>query len=217
MGNVVEGGHSGELGRCQSKYFEGVMNYIDYGYSNPTEQQRRCPREEPNPIKYLWEAQKDGFFQKGGGGHKPTFAMKINLTKAQFESIWTFIDPSHYDYSNYAITGNQCSSFVAQVAQLAGLEVECEVAVPIPQIIYINRCHYILWRDPLYSSITLSSPDILEKSLMEAVVARRAEYVLPWYLTHCYPKKSFRQKILELYRAIRCFPFRYKRTLQFRC
>jgi hypothetical protein len=212
---VVEGGHSGELGRRQPKYFEGVMNYIDYGYSNPSEEQKRCPRGEPNPIKHLWEAQKDGFFQEGSGGHKPTFAAKINLTKAQFESICTFIDPRHYDYSNYAITGNQCSSFAAYVAQLAGVELDFEVAIPIPQILSVNRRRYILWEDPQYSLITLSSPDILEKSLMEAVARGRAEYILPWYLKHRYPKKGFRRKTFELYRAIRYFPSRYKRALQF--
>ena len=105
---TIEGGHSGERGCCQPKYFEGVMDYLEAGYRNP--------------AQYLWEVQRDGFFQKGNGGHRPTFAVKVNLTKGEFEAIRNFIDPRHYDYANYAITGSQCASFVARVAQIAGLE-----------------------------------------------------------------------------------------------
>ena len=72
----LEGGHSGELGIYQPRYFEGIMNYLEYGYANPTSQQQSCPRHESNPVKYLWEIQQDGFFQKGSGGHCPTFCSK---------------------------------------------------------------------------------------------------------------------------------------------
>ena len=57
----IEGGHSGERGVTQSKYFDGIMNYIDYGYANPSEAQKKAPRFESNPIRYLWETQNDGF------------------------------------------------------------------------------------------------------------------------------------------------------------
>lgn len=179
---VIEGGHSGELGLAQPRYFDGIMNYVDYGYSNPNQREVQEPKYEPNPVKYLWETQKDGFFQKGAGGHFPTYAIKIDLTPNQFAAIMSYIDPSHYDYSNYAITGNQCSSFVANVAQIADLELCSVVSIPIPQKIRVGSGEFVLWEDYCYSQLTISSPDILEKSMMRAVDEGRAHYALPFYL-----------------------------------
>lgn len=162
----LEGGHSGELGLCQPKYFEGVMNYIDFG-------------DEPNPIKYLWATQKDGFFQEGSGKHKPTFAAKVDLTEAQFHQILAFIE--NYNYAEYSLTGNQCSSFVAQTALLADFPLEYEVTIPISQTVSLCGEKLTLWQDPQYSAITVSTPDVIERSLMEAVRIGRAEYALSWY------------------------------------
>ena len=88
----LEGGHSGEIDTLHSKYFEGVMNYIDYGYANPNWDEYDQPRYEPNPIKYLWTSRRDGFFQIGNGGHTPTFAIKVNLTPEHFHRMLTFIE-----------------------------------------------------------------------------------------------------------------------------
>ncbi len=173
----VEGGHSGETGRVQARYFDGVMNYIDYGVANPRTfsltKGQRC--REKNPIKYLWQTQYDGFFQRGNGGHKPTFAAKVFISKEQFESILAFI--STYNFQCYTLTGGQCSSFVAQVASLAGLELECEVTMEIEPYLDLGKECLHLWEDPTYSLITISSPDILEKSLMESVESGRAEKI----------------------------------------
>ncbi len=161
----IEGGHSGELGIIQPKYFDGIMDYIDYGYV--FKEDCSLPfRYEPNPIKYLWEIQHDGFFQRGSGGHIPTYAVKIDLTPEQFERIYSFI--CSYDYTHYSITGNQCSSFVSHIAVLADLDLECEVTMKIEPEIYYRGRTVRLWSDPSFSLITISSPDILEKSLMKA-------------------------------------------------
>jgi hypothetical protein len=163
---VLEGGHSGELGILQPKYFEGVMNHIEKG-------------DEPNPVKYLWETQKDGFFQKGSSYHKPTFAAKVDLTKEQFYRIRRYIQ--FYDYSNYAITGNQCASFVAQIAEIAGLSLQSTVTIPIKPTVKFKGETYPLWSDPIYNEITISSPDILEISLKQAVKEGKAQSALKWY------------------------------------
>lgn len=151
------------------------MNYIDFGYANPTKEQLACRRYEPNPVKYLWEPQCDGYFEPGSGMHRPTFAAKIDLIPAQFERIFEFV--RSYDYSNYSITGNQCSSFAAQVASLAGLELECEVTMPIRDELYLGGECIRFWEDPSYSQLTISSPDIIERSLMQAVRDGKATYV----------------------------------------
>ena len=54
---VIEGGHSGELGICQPKYFDGIMNYVEYGYADSSCGEMCCLRNEPNPVKYLWASQ----------------------------------------------------------------------------------------------------------------------------------------------------------------
>lgn len=180
----IEGGHSGERGIHQAKYFEGVMNYIDYGYANPNNNQRCCPRHEPNPIKYLSSTQTDGFFQWGAGGHTPTFAAKIDLTKEQFQHITALIHASNYPYRDYALIHNQCCSFVAKVASIAGLLIDYEVTISIPSNVTFGGETWQLWTDPQYAHFTFSSPDILERSLMQAVRSGKAQYALSLYLKH---------------------------------
>lgn len=169
------GGHSGERGICQAKYFDGIMNYIDFGYANPSKEQFVQRRYEPNPIKYLWESQSDGYFEHGSGMHRPTFAAKINLTSVQFDKIFEFVHS--YNYSNYSLTGNQCASFAAQIASLAELELECEITLPIRKEIYLAGERIRFWEDPKYSRLTISTPDMIERSLMRAVREGKAEYV----------------------------------------
>lgn len=206
----LEGGHSGELGIVQPKYFEGLINYFEYGYANPSERQKKCPRYEPNPIKYLWESQHDGFFQWGAGNHQPTFAAKVDLTQKQFFQILYFVQS--YCFSDYSLIGNQCSSFVAQIASLAGLDLECEVTIAISPSIYMAGQNLRLWTDPGYSQLTVSSPDILECSLMRAVREGRAECALEWYQkTH---RVLTAKKIANLWENIKLFPERFFRYLQ---
>ncbi|MFT4553602.1 MAG: hypothetical protein ACI9S8_002243 [Chlamydiales bacterium] len=177
----VEGGHSGEWGVIQPKYFQGVMNYIDYGYANPSVEQKKRPRVEENPIKYLWASLYDGEFQQGSGGHKPTFAARIELDEQQFHLIEYFMLSSQYNYRDYSMTRNQCSSFLAQIATLVDLDLEEEVTVDIVPVMTFGGRVLPLWKDPAYSKITFSSPDIIERSLMRAVREGRAKYALPWY------------------------------------
>lgn len=169
------GGHTGETGIAQAKYFDGIMNYIDFGYANPTLEQMNCPRYEPNPVKYLWESQSDGYFEPGAGMHRPTFAAKIDLTQEQCDKIFEFV--LNYNYANYSITGRQCASFVAQVASLAGVELECEVTMPMKNELFLGGERIRFWEDPAYSWLTISSPDIIERSLMQAVREGKANYV----------------------------------------
>lgn len=176
----LEGGHSGERGVVQARYFEGIMNYLEYGYASPTRDQYNgigC-RWEPNPVKYLWEVQRDGYFQQGPGRHRPTYAIKIDLSPEQFERILAFIN--NYPFCDYQMTGQQCSSFLAQVACLAGLELECEVSMPVDPVLNFHGEKIRLWEDPAYSILTIASPDILERSMMKAVRDGKADYAMDW-------------------------------------
>lgn len=159
----LEGGHSAETGRCQPKYLEGIAERIEKG--------------EPNPIEYLWSAQKDGFFQRGSGGHTPTYAVRRRLTKEQFLSILSYIRPEHYDYRNYSLVTSQCASFVANVAEIAGLDLDISVTISIPRYVRYAGKQVELWNDPVYASLTVASPDVLEKSLKRAVKERLVERI----------------------------------------
>jgi hypothetical protein len=165
---ALEGGHSGEGNSEQVCYFDGVMD--------------NCEKGLCNPVSYLWKTLHDGFFQKGSGGHLPTCAVKVFLTPAQFQAILEFIHPQSYDYQHYALVGAQCSSFVAEVAALAGLQLERAISIQIPSKIHFRGATIRLWEHPFYSSITLTSPDVLEKSLLRAVDEGKAENALNWYV-----------------------------------
>lgn len=171
----IEGGHSGELGICQPKYFDGIMNYLEYGHANPSMYEKMHPIYEPNPVKYLWEVQKDGFFQYGSGGHRPTFAARINLTELHFYKILDYIQ--NYNYAQFSLVNNQCCTFAAGAAELAGVRLCHQATIPIQQCIRVGREKYLLWQDPQYSFITLSSPDVLEAGLKEAVRQGKAIFI----------------------------------------
>lgn len=174
---VLEGGHSGEGSDDQVSYFDGVMDYHEKGMSNP--------------ICYLWKTLQDGFFQKGAGGHFPTCAAKINLTKQQFQDILKFIDPNRYSYRSYGLTKNQCVSFVKQVAAFADLHLETKISISIPSKLIFRGAFLSLWTDSKYQFLTLSSPDVLEKSLIQLIKEGRAENALSWYKAKKGKKKRF--------------------------
>ena len=179
---IQEGCQSGQRGKTQPRFFEGVKNYIEYGYANPTNSQKRSPRYEPNPIKYLWDELNDGFYQEGSGGFRPTYAAKVDLTKEKFDEILDYIDPKRYPFERFSLVDNQCSSFVARLASMAGLSLKHQVTVKIEPQLRVGNQQYRLWTDPRYSKITFSTPDVLEHSLMKAVAKGEAEYALGWYL-----------------------------------
>ena len=172
----IKGGHSGERGIIQAKYFDGIMNYIDYGFANPKQEELSLYLYEPNPIKYLSEIQKDGFFELGSGRHKATFGMKIPLSEDQFLSMLDFIE--NYNYQEYSLIGNQCTSFAAGLASLAGINLNCQVTIPIEKEIFFNGEKIRFWEDPYYSELKIATPDILEKSLMEKVREGRGIFTI---------------------------------------
>lgn len=193
----LEGGHSGEFGVIRPRYMEGVSLYAEQG--------------DPNPIRYLWESLEDGCFQEGAGGHIPTFAAKFSLTEEQYRSIHSFIQPISYPYKEYSLTKRQCVSFVAQVAALADIFLETDVLLPIQPVIHIGGEPSLLWSDSHYSVITFSSPDILEKSLIEKVQLGEAEF--PKKVFKSLQKKGLRSKSLG--EQVKYFPYRHHRHLQF--
>ncbi len=165
-GEFLEGGHSGELGLAEPKYFDGVMDLVESG--------------DPNPICYMGRTLSDGFFQPGCGGHRPTYAVKLDLTKEAYEEIKDFI--KNYDYSRYSLSCRQCVSFVDEIASRAGLNLETEVKMRVDQFVSLGKYRIRMWTNPEYRDLTFLSPDVLEKSLMKAVQEGKCASALNWYL-----------------------------------
>lgn len=186
---AIEGGHSGELGIMQPRYMDGFLDAVERG--------------ESNPISYFWTTQPDGFFQTGAGGHYPTFAAAIVLTEDQFFQMLKYIESM--DFSEYAITGNQCCTLAAQLAAFAGVDLESSVTVKLDPCLSVADQKIVFWTDPVYEEFTFYSPDILEKSLIQAVTEGKAYNALPWYKKRriCRKGVTFEDLIL--------FPKRYLR------
>ncbi len=206
----LEGGHSGEQGRGRPKYFEGIMNYFEYGAACPNEKDLTHSCYEPNPIKYLWEPLDDGFFEKGSGGHIPTFAIKVDLTPKQFDEILLFI--KNYPFEFYSLTSHQCCTFVVEVAALAHLHLDSKLNVFIDPNIVVGGVRIRLWTDAEYSTLELPCPEMLEYSMLLAVNDGRAECALPWYLqNNKNPSKDYDFK----WDTLKCFPERLRRLREF--
>lgn len=165
-----EGGHSGELGLNEERYFEKIVNN---------------QRIDANPIRFLHDTLTDGFLQHGNGGHLPTFAAKIDLSEKQFHDICNFI--RNYSFVQYNLMEKQCTAFASQIASIAGLPLCCGITIQTEPILKYRREAIRLWSDPAYSSLTLLSPDCLEKSLIDAVRQGRAQNGLSWYLKRLVP------------------------------
>jgi hypothetical protein len=161
----IEGGHSGELGQVQPRYLEGVLGM----------------RHEANPVRYLYSTLHDGYFEEGPGHHTPTFAIRIDLDEERFLTLYENMQPERYPFTEYSLTQNQCTTFAVKMACLAGLELEHEVTVSVPHTITLAGYTITLWHDKHYATMTLSSPDVLEKSMMQAVAFNQAKPCLLWY------------------------------------
>ncbi|MDF2550425.1 MAG: hypothetical protein K0S07_1492 [Chlamydiales bacterium] len=178
----IEGGHSGEWGSLAARYFDGVMNYIEYGYPNPTEEEKRETRFEPNPIKYLFYPLFDGCFEKGSGGHTPSFAAKRVLSRQEYLLIRDFISPHHYYYAEYSLLDRQCCSFLVQIAHLLGLDLNCQMTFDLKPELYFQGRLLRLYQDHIYRQIAFFSPDLLEQKLKERASEGQLQPCLNWYL-----------------------------------
>ena len=132
-----------------------------------------------NPIAYLQMYRQDGAFERGSGGHTPTFAAKFNLNREQFEAAWQIVKT--YPFNHYSLTKAQCTSFATLVAKSAGILLEDTIHLSFAPTLHLQGKTFLLWRDPAYSTLSLPTPDRLEQSLQEKVLQGQAEYALFLY------------------------------------
>jgi hypothetical protein len=179
---IVEAGLS-PRGATGLQFFQGVLQLAEFGYVDPTDEQKNHPRHEPDPISYLWLDQGNGYLQPASEHSlRPTYAAKLDLNPDQYQRIKARLDPELPSHRSFQLTGQQCSSFVAELAALAGVKLKHQVTMAIPREVQYNGRRVRLWTDPRYSSITLSTPDVVQEDLKRLVASGRAVDALSWYL-----------------------------------
>lgn len=179
---VIEAGLSPD-GEGAVQYFRAVLSLARFGSTNPTETDRAEPRPHPNPIAYLWQDQGNGYLQPVPAARlRPTAAVRLDLDEAQHAAIRARLNPRLPEHRRFQLNGQQCTSFVVEIAALAGVSLNPEVTIPIPREVRVQGQVLRLWTDPVYSRLTLDSPDALERELQALVVSGRGRDVLRWYL-----------------------------------
>jgi len=162
---ILECGHTGEFGYKKPTYYRGLL--------------RRLAAGDPNPSAYLFESMSDGRFHRGPGGHAPTVAASMPITRDQHRAILNYINT--YDYKDFRMTGQACNDFPAGAAALAGLRVSHQIRLTLPAEVVYRGTKRRLWTDDKYREIVIGSPDVLERFLGHLVREGVLEDSLEWY------------------------------------
>lgn len=163
---VFEGGHTGEFGCTAPKYFDEVIRLS-------TEEQ------DDNPARYLFCTLPDGRLEIGAGGHTPTFAAAFPLTEDGFKRVVRLLDA--YDFSRWGLTGPNCVRFARACLSTIGIDIDCHYTMCLPRSFHYQSKTLRLWSDPAYSSLTVETPEMLERRLWELVKNGSALQAKKWY------------------------------------
>jgi len=155
----------GEYGLFEPRYYEAVSAAIQRG--------------DANPLAYLWKNLRDGRYQSGSDEHNPILVCTFQITEGEFSRLLAFIEG--YDYSIFSIRHRVCTHFVARAAALVGISLGHEVTLHIPPRALFLGKEVLLWTDPKFSVLTYGSPDVLEKSLREAIRLGIGKDATSWY------------------------------------
>jgi len=162
---IFEGGHTGEFGLSAPKYFDEVRE--------------RSRRKESNPAQYLFSLLNDGQLEVGSGGHRPTFAAAFPLNKESFARVMRLFDD--YDFSTWSLRGPHCVHFVLSCLSAIGIDLDCQEEVVLPQSFIFKGERIAMWSDPSFAKLTVETPELLEKRLIEQVEQKKAQLALRWY------------------------------------
>ena len=176
-GDIIEGGHSGETGTCQPRYLEGVHALAE--------------ADDPNPIRYLFTEQRDGYFECGSGGHRPTYAARIDLTPDQMNQIKLLLKV--YPFHRYSLTDRSCCHLIEQIGYLLNLSLDSSVTIQLEPFYRSVR----FWTDDCYSTFTFGSPDKLQGELKGLVALGIAQDVTVHFNKTC-PKCALKRGLSEL-------------------
>lgn len=156
-------GHSGEYGKLQPTYADGIRGLMDEG--------------DPNPARYLWVEMVDGHLLRGPGASKPTWCGRVPITLEQHDRILAWAES--FDYRHFALRGKGCSDYVVTAARMADLYLPNRMRLVLPRRIRMWGGVETLWTDPRWSTVVFGTPEILEQGLRELAgrgVVQKADY-----------------------------------------
>jgi hypothetical protein len=161
-----EFGHTGDLGRNEPRYHEGVFQRVREGH--------------PNPIAYLWETRSDGALQTGKPNRPPTFVWRMPITRRRHQRIHEHVTQRKYD--QFGVTSHNCTDMVVETAALAGIHLIHRIRLTGPQEVKVWGRRRCVWTDPQYRILEYSTPDVLEKDLRQLVQLGIGSDATKWYL-----------------------------------
>ena len=170
---TFEGGHSAERDPSCPGYFASILDAQE--------------KKEKNPLVHLYDQRKDGYFERGAGGHKPTLAAYLELTEEEFSLILKEIEKT--DFSNYCLANLQCTSFVRRIAHLLNHDLNTFTEVSFSNSLKTPFGDLLLWSDENHATITLETPEALEKSLKNCIEQGQMQDFTKIYHRSFYQKK----------------------------
>jgi hypothetical protein len=166
-GNLLEFGHTGNFGRENPRYHEGVMQRVREG--------------DPNPIAYLWQTMSDGHFQIGKPNRPPTFVWRMPITRRRHQMIDEYVKQRKYDL--FGLRTNNCTDFVMETAALAGINLTHRIRLTLPPEAKFWGRTLRVWTDPQYRILEFGTPEVLEVDLRQLAQIGIGGDATAWYLS----------------------------------
>ncbi|MFO0860521.1 MAG: RHS repeat-associated core domain-containing protein [Phycisphaerales bacterium] len=181
-GQVIEGGHSGETGDASRDpsithkdflTFNGgvvALAAMSPGAARPMAIKEADPA---NPLRWLRYIYEDGHWAPGAGGHtKVTSECSWSISKSEYEATKRRIDELRASggsgLKKYGLTGMQCTSTAAKIAQYAGVFVDPYTTLTFPSSMSLAGQSVRLWSDAQYSTLRFALPDKMQDVMSSA-------------------------------------------------
>ena len=151
---TIEGGHSGEFGVLAPQYFTMLL--------------MEAKKEEvTDPVRVLFQPMHDGVFERGDGGHIPTYALTIDIEEEAYLSLLSLMDvkKSEYPFSTWSMTEHNCVRFVLTCLGRIGIVLDATNVIQIPPVTFIGGQPVRMWSDARYATIEVPTPEKLESEL----------------------------------------------------
>lgn len=175
-GLLTECGYTGETSSELPGYFDGVKQLV----------QGRCSSKMAslgasidNPIGYLMLERDDGQLQLGSGGHQPTCAWGIPLTRCQLKKARQAM--RKFPKGPFHLARLNCTSFVQSVMGVCGVHLNSRQDLQVPRIWRFQDREITLWNSAEFATLKLSTPDAMQKSILSHVDSKEISLALSWY------------------------------------
>jgi hypothetical protein len=162
----LECGHTGDLGKSEPRYHDGVFQRIREGH--------------PNPIACLWQTRSDGRFQTGKPNRPPTFVWRMPITRPKYQRLHDYVMQRKYD--QFGVRSNNCTDMAITAAALAGINLIHRIRLTVPPETKVWGRMRRVWTDPQYRILDYSTPDVLETDLRQLTRLGIGSDVTKWYL-----------------------------------